>query len=211
MHLMRERFHTREVATLRVELTIGDETLGCLTGNISQSGMLVEVDAEVPIGTEVIVDVRYREHQAVGPATVASHAPAGLGLQYLDPSAEFRDAVENIIICLRDERRGPHDHVSVPAAWSYPSAGGSLKRLLTRRYAANLFSLTENGAALVSRKSPQVGDTVVIYLDQDDEQLRGVAEVVRHTDRGFAVRFIDPSEAFSARVAALRNDQTSPG
>jgi hypothetical protein len=207
LHLLRERFHTREIAALHVELTIGDETLECQTGNISQRGMLVEVDRRPPIGTEVIIDVRYREHRAVGPATVASHAPGGIGLQYTEPPPDFRVGVENIIICLRDERRGgSHDHVSVPATWSYPTDGGSLKRLLTRRYAANLFSLTENGAALVSKKSPQVGETVVIYLEPDDEQLRCNAQVVRHTDRGFAVRFTAPCEAFSTRVGALRSE-----
>jgi hypothetical protein len=205
-HLMRERFHTREIAALEVTLRVGDDTLECVTGNINERGMLVETARTWPIGTEVVVGVRYYEHRVVGPATVASHAPEGLGLQYLEPTVDFRTGIENIILCLRDERRGAtHDHVSVQAAWSYPVGGSSLRRLLSRRYAANLISLTANGAALVSRKSPRVGETVVVFLDPDDEQLRCTAEVARHTDRGFAVRFAAPGEVFLARIAQLRH------
>ena len=103
-----------------------------------------------------------------------------------------------------------HDHVRVAVAWSYVPGGKWWTFWKDRRHPANVFSLTDDGAAMVSKKTPQVGETVVVYLSEDDVICQVRAEVVRHTARGFAVRFSSPDETFVALVDRLRCHDLGP-
>jgi hypothetical protein len=163
----------------------------------------------VPQGTEVVVELTHDGTQVSTRASVASVSEGELGLQFVEPSESFLTCVATIIREI-GEHQETHDHVRVAATWSHPSEGKLSDFWRSKRNPANLFSLTAEGAALVSPKQPEVGETVVIYLTRANTEYQCQAEVVRQTARGFAVRFVSPDPGFSEVVADLRRTEGRP-
>lgn len=225
---MRERAHTRTPGAVAVQLTINESDLAAETRNVNAGGMLVAVDQNLEAGTIVTVTVERDGQLTSAQARVVATREANTGLEFVKQSAEFRQAIALIISELqgsRSEAESTRDQVNSRGCWSHAEQKkGRWRKRRDERFPAKLFSLSNDGAAMVCIRRPDVDEAIVLYLEDSDappspkgattDDRAGLldtrAVVVRHTARGFAVRFESPGDAFMELVARLRQSRSSP-
>jgi len=223
---MRERAHTRTPGAVAVQLTIDEHEVAAETRNVNAGGMLVAVDQQLEVGTTVTVTVERGGQLLSAQARVVATRETGTGLEFFQQSAEFRQAIALIITELQDSRgeaESTRDQVNSRGSWAHAEQKkGRWRKRKDERFPAKLFSLSDDGAAMVCIRRPVVDESIVLYLeDPDTAPLRNQTDapavtldtravVVRHTARGFAVRFESPGDAFMELVARLRKSRSSP-
>jgi hypothetical protein len=210
---MTERRDTRVVAGVGVILVIDGKREPCMTRNIGRGGLFALTRAKLTAGQAIEVEIVHRGEKLASPATVASVNADGAGLKFVGAGPSFLMGVEALIKSMMtdagsDSGAPPSDHVEASLAWAPLPDGRPWSWWKKRQHGAEIVSLTLDGAALGCKNRPQVGETVLIFLIEgksENESCR--AEVVRHTDRGFAVKFANPRMEFRRAVSRLRRGE----
>ena len=195
-----------------------------MTRNLSQGGMFAVTKAEVAEGAVVTVEVVHQGSRLKCRARVAQRTAEGLGLSFVDVDERFRRAMralmDDLVVGSSQPALAEFDDVEdddgeLELAWAYPGEGSWWKFWKKRRHAVAALNLSLDGAGLGSETRPEVGASIVIYLegkkDTKGETLACSAEVVRHTDEGFAVRFVAPSVAFRRAISEARRAKFTGG
>ncbi len=207
---MSNRRDTRVIAGIGTILTIGDESRPCMSGDISRGGMFVVTDQRAPEGTLVGIRLVHLGRRLEAHARVVSIKATGLGLSFVDASDEFRAAVRSMMDdMLGQSGAGPGPQSTARRAsvsWLKPGGGKLTQLLRGRGHAAELTDLTLEGAALACKSCPDVGESIVLELtaEGDANPTTSSCSVIRHTEHGFAVRFVAPSIEFRRLVSLLR-------
>jgi hypothetical protein len=209
---MTERRDTRVVAGVGVILNNEGKREPCMTRNLSRGGMFALTKSKLTEGQMLEVEIVHRGQKLSAPARVASITPDGVGLTFTEPGAEFQGGVDALIGSLMvesgSEARAPHDHVDAKISWARLPDGKAWTWWKKKPQATEVVSLTLDGAALGCRAKPDVGETVLIFLgDGQSENNTCRGEVVRHTETGFAVKFLSPGMEFRRLVSKLRRGE----
>jgi hypothetical protein len=210
---MTERRDTRVVAGVGVILNNEGKRDPCMTRNLSRGGMFALTKTKLTDGQMLEVEIVHRGKKLSAAARVTGITPDGCGLSFVEPGADFRAGIDALIGSLITENstgasRTPHDHVEVKLQWAHLPDGKSWNWWKKKPFVTEVLSLTLDGAALGCKVRPNVGDTVLIFLgDGVTEHNTCRAEVVRHTDSGFAVKFLTPGMEFRRLVSRLRRGE----
>lgn len=103
---------TRHSISLIVSIPKGGEIWG-MTRNLSATGMLLDAAWLPPAGSELDVVLRWCTHAYMCRVRVVRHERNGVGVAYLDPSADFAAAVDCIARC--GTPHPPNDAANEPA------------------------------------------------------------------------------------------------
>jgi hypothetical protein len=204
---MSERRSTRVIAGVGVILLIDGEPEPCMTRNLSRGGMSVATKREVPPETILPFQLIHQGKHLTGKAKVIKCSSDGLGLSFIETDGALGEAIRHLMDeMVQTAGELPEEIAPVSAVCRWISAEKTawwqvLKRIHHR---GMLTDLTLEGAAVQSGIPPLVGAHVMITLPLDEEEVEAQAEVVRHTDIGFAVRFIAPSIPFRRAISQLR-------
>jgi hypothetical protein len=214
---MVDRRDTRVTAGVGVVLHVGDKKLPCMSRNLSRGGMFAVTKAVVAEGESVIVEVVHKGSRLKARARVAQRTEEGLGLSFVDVNDQFRQAMRALMDDLVAGRATPSledyddiddDTGDLKLAWAYPGEGSWWKFWQKRRYIVDVMNLTLDGVGFRTDARPEVEDSIIIYLegkkDALGQPLACQAEVVRHTDEGFAVKFFSPSVEFRRAISEAR-------
>lgn len=200
------------MAPVALLLEIDGQAEACFTRNISQGGMFVVTRRRAPEGATVKVALARNGQRLETLARVVNAAEDGLGLRYIDPDPSFGQGIAGLLAELLRDKSGEElafldGSAQAGVAWSYLPDGRTWNWWRKSVRPAGLLSLALDGAALECRQRPQIGETIIVFLSETkalDARLTCKADVVRHTDNGFAVKFTDPSIDFRRRISALR-------
>ncbi|MEM6732014.1 MAG: PilZ domain-containing protein, partial [Myxococcota bacterium] len=81
--------------------------------------------------------------------------------------------------------------------------------LFAKRFSeAEIADITHEGASLLTRRPPEIGEDIFIVLQHDqttDELLKVQAKVVRHMEGGFAVQLDSPSREVRSWITKMRS------
>jgi len=209
---MSERLDDRVVAAVGVIVKIDGKREPCMTRNVSRGGMFVLTKMDLAPGAEVQLEIVHEGKRLIGNAKVTTKTAQGVGLAFSSTDPEFGAGVDGL---LRSLLKRPNEdlgagevEVSGRMAWSHLPDGRAWNWWRKRKMVANLVSLSLDGAAMVASRRPEPAELVLIYLtdsrDESGEPVFCRAEVVRHTDHGFAVKFLSPSLEFRRAVSRLR-------
>ena len=213
---MSERKDTRVVAAVGVILHLDGAREPCMSRNISRGGVFVLSRRQLPVGTTLQVEIVRGSNKILAKARVSTQASDGLGLQFVDIDDNVRTAITDLIVTLLNEQSGESAAIPVDTDnkkqqiyWSNMAEGRGWNWFRKRRASADLLSLSVDGAALSTKKRPEVGEIILVFLtdeggDEEDDARQCRAEVVRHTERGFAVKFLAPSMEFRRTVSRMR-------
>ncbi len=212
---MVERRDTRVTAGVGVILTIDGKPAPCMTRNLSRGGMFAVTKRQAAPGTQVGLEVVHQGTRLRARAEVVQQTPQGLGLRFVDVDDQFRTAIRALMDALVAEQAaqaGDFDDVDdggrLEMAWAWPGQKSGWKFWKKSRYDVAIANLNVDGGAFKCAERPGVGDAVVMIIlgkkDDAGQPLTCQAEVVRHTDDGFAVRFVTPSIDFRRAIAEAR-------
>ena len=210
---MQSRESNRIVAALGVILEIDGKPHPAITADVSTGGMRVMLKLGLPPGTPLTVVVLEGQKKLRLPARVTSNAEAGLGLAFEDPTDELRDAWTRILkkLLRRDTVNQGQNLASAAGrlAWSYLPDGRLWSFFKKRPHFDKVTSLSADGLAFRSRQKPEEQARVLVFLvlvaDGHKQRYHCQADVVRHTDDGFAVRFDAPRIEFRRALSRLRS------
>lgn len=208
---MSERQETRVVAPVGVLLSVNGKRDACFTRNISIGGTFVMSKQVAVVGDTVTLSFVQAGNRLSTSARVASMTSEGLGLRFINASPEFCDGLTTLIHELLqktgEQAARPSHQTGGGASWSYIPQQGLRHFLRRGKRNATLSGLSLDGAALEARRPPDVAEEILVYLRSPDtgDDLECLAKVVRHTDRGFAVKFHSPTIAFRRVVSDLRS------
>ncbi len=209
---MAERRNTRIVAGVGVLMYVDEKPIPCMTRNVSRGGLFVVIKSQLKEGNVVKLEIMHNNKRLPTQARVAKVTKEGLGLTFIDPTAAFVAGIEAMVLDLVRSKsdtaiKPSESRVQAEAFWSPPDGSSNIWKFLGRkRNKVTLASLSLDGAALVGKDKPALSETVVVTLKISQEGIEEScnAEVVRYTDRGFAVRFVSPSREFRSFVSRLR-------
>ncbi len=91
--------------------------------------------------------------------------------------------------------------------WSYLPDGHTWNWWRKGLHDVRLVALSHDGATFISRKRPACEETVLLFITTDtvpDAELHCRAEVMRHTDKGFVVRYLEPRLQFRQAIGQMR-------
>ncbi|MEE8408063.1 MAG: PilZ domain-containing protein [Myxococcota bacterium] len=217
---MAERRDTRVVAGVGLILTVDDTSEPCMTRNLSRGGMFVVTRRIAPEGKVVGLEVIHHGKRLKARARVVKCADDGLGLSFTGADEEFRTAIRALMDAMVAERSiDPTSELSLDpsrdlkVAWGYPPDNKWWKVFGKKKQAAELNNLTGDGASLLSKSRPKVGDAIIVYLSSRSFEgtvtVESPAEVMRMTDAGFAVQFQAASIDFRRAVGQIRRTKFS--
>lgn len=209
---MTERLDDRVVAAVGVILKVDGKREPCMTRNVSRGGMFVLTKLDLSPGVAVQLEIVHEGKRLTGHAKVTTRTGQGVGVAFAGNDPEFAAGVDTLLRSLlkrpSEEGGGAEVEVTARMQWSHLPDGKAWNWWRKRRMAATLLSLSLDGAALMTKGKPEPGELIIIYLtdsrDDSGEPVFCRAEVVRHTDRGFAVKFLSPSLEFRRAVSRLR-------
>jgi len=214
---MADRRDTRVTAGVGVVLHVGAKKSPCMTRNLSRGGMFAVTKAVVDEGEIVTVEVVHKGSRLKAQARVAQRTEEGLGLSFVDVDDRFRQAVRALMDDLVAGQATPLEEFDdigddatddLKLAWGHLGEGSRWKFWQKRRYPVEVINLNLDGAGFRSDGRPRVEDSIIIYLegrkDAFGKPLVCEAEVVRHTEEGFAVKFSSPSVEFRRVISDAR-------
>lgn len=173
--------------------------------DIGLGGMFLLTARRWPRGSDVDLVIQYQSRSIPVQARVLRCDEDGVAFAFDKPSTKVRQSIRGILAFLfatgspADERRGRRRrHVSSHVIWM--EAG------VERR--GSLEDISLESARIVSDYEPTAGTMIYLFLpvqgDGTVEDMRGSeARVIRGTEVGFAVRFIDAGVAFHEAIAML--------
>ena len=184
----------------------------CLSHTLSPGGMSIGTSKRWPIGTAVDVEIVHEGMRIRTKARIAGDTKNTVGLEFVDPSAEFELKLKELLTRYVPQQQNARVNIDTAVEWESPDDDTPKRWWKSKRNKTKLIDLSLDGAALIGKKPPEVGKTIVLYLlapktaDQGASagEVQANAKVVRHTDRGFAVQFQNPSQAFRRVVSDIR-------
>jgi len=200
---------TRRSVRIGAEIQVVDAVTGRAyrATDISTSGLFLEGAQHLDLGSVQRLALRFAAREVSLNARVARQSERGVGLVLVEPSpgnlAALSELLDDALAASGstiDEKRGsPRSRAAGVARWSY----GGVERL------GMLEDLSSSGAAIRSDEVLPEGTRLSVTLVQQPtgSQVSSEAQVVRKTERGFAVRFDTASPEFIAAVA----QRTGPG
>ncbi len=206
---MHNRRANRIVAAIGIIVEIDGKPFPCMTGNVSNTGLFAMLKHPAPAGTHVTVIIIDDNQKLRAPATIASNTGSGLGILFGGLNPEFDQAWRRIIRRLLrratvDIRAGGMPKL----AWAHPPDGSFWDVLKKRPHYDTLVDLSLDGAAFVRKAPPEIGTQLLVFLSETEDGERKEyhcqAEVVRHTENGFAVRFDNPGIDFRRALTRAR-------
>lgn len=210
--LMAERRYTRVRAGVGLILTIDGKAEPCLTRDISRGGMFVVTRRPAYDGQTVQLEVIHEGKRLKAEAQVVTVAEDGLGLSFVGATEGFRNAIRTVMdemVAARstDTELVPGAISDLQVHWS-PVEGSKWWAVWHRtRHKCELTNLTLDGASMRSKQRPDVGETVVLELQSrafEGGAVTASAEIIRHTNGGFAVYFLAASVEFRRAVSMVR-------
>lgn len=209
---MQERQFNRVRAAVGVVLNVDGERVPCMSRNISHGGMFVLLKRSLPEGSQLEVEIIHNGARLHTRAVVKTVDEQGLGLRFTDVSDAFKQELHRFIDSLihqgNESAGGAETSGHIHLAWSHLPDGKVWNFWRKRRHRVRVVNLSLDGAALVSGSPPPIGDTILLFLTETPEakpeRLYCRAQVVRHTDSGFAVQFLTPRAEFRRAVSQLR-------
>jgi len=230
---MSERHEQRVDLALGVVLRHQGTSEPCLTRNLSSHGMLVGARKRWPVGTLLDIEIIHEGRRISAQARVASHLKSGLGLEFVGDGEGGgpQRAVEEIISRFVPQGQGEgHVPVADPlrsllVSWAVAPEGKWWRVWYNRWRRTRFIDVSLDGASLVSKTQPPMGALVVLRLpplasllppalDRAVDLAIGLpaprtaltcrANVVRHTEHGFALRFVSPSGVFRHAISEIR-------
>jgi hypothetical protein len=194
-------------AALKVRIA-GSTDAPALTRNLSESGLFLMTRQRWPEGTVLNLTLHHRFFDLVVFARVVRQQRDGVGFALIEPSAEQRAQLRQIIDSLLadgawydDRRRGVRTELRGPLVW----------RLGATEHQSELRDLGPGGAFIGTSEPPEVGAQVLVYLPAvggeapapTQEVLGCQATVVHRSAEGFGVAFVFPSTEFLASIDRL--------
>jgi hypothetical protein len=213
---MRERIEQRIDAAIGVVVRVDGRAEPCLSQTISVRGLAITSLKDWPIGTLVGVDLMHQGVRVSTSARVVSRHSSAIGLEFIDNSPELTSSMNALLATLvggSPTRAEPPDRMR-DVVWLQPEERSGIGGFFRgRQHKARLIDVSLDGAAISGKNPPKVGDEIIVRLpnyvaDQnnqnDTQKVDCAACVVRHTERGFAVKFVTPSALFRRVISAIR-------
>jgi hypothetical protein len=206
-----------------VIITIDGSPSPCMTRNLSKGGLFALTKRKAAPGAVVGLEVVHKGTRLKARAKVVQQTEQGLGLSFVDVDDGFRSAIRALMDRLVADQASASiadfddvEEVSeLTMSWGYPGQGRGWKFWRKGRYDVTVVNLSLDGASFAGEDRPSVGDTVVVNLeglkDTRGKTLSCPAQVVRHTDGGFAVKFVSPSIDFRQAISAARRSKFTRG
>jgi len=215
---MAERKDTRVIVGVGVILTIDGSAEPCMTRNLSRGGMFAVTRRKAPRGSMVGLEVVRDGQRLKAKAAVVECADDGLGLSFVGADDKFCNAIRALMdemvaekmVAPSEEESVADDAIEVGAAWGPIGESKWWQVFQKKRHAATFTNLTLDGASLQSNASPPVGQVILFFLMSSALEggvVQSTAEVVRHTDTGFAVRFLAASIEFRRAISNARRSK----
>ncbi|MEM6733024.1 MAG: PilZ domain-containing protein [Myxococcota bacterium] len=202
---MSERRAPRITAAIGVIVNDGKSRTACMTRTVSRTGMFLLTKERWDPTSMIELKVVHDEERFVTQARVVFATDEGVAVAFHDTSPEFTDAFGAFLSELVATPSSPPLLPSMTQLlWRVPSAseGHAAPK------SSALKSVSFDGAAVDELHCPPIGHEVVVSVASEDARsavpVECRAEVVRHTDSGFAIRFVDPSRRFRAALHQLR-------
>lgn len=183
-----------------------------MSRDISRGGMFAVTRRRANLGKVVQLEVIHEGKRLRAEGLVVSVAEDGLGLSFVGASEGFRNAIRGLMDEMVASRSTetellPHAISDLQIHWS-PQEGTKWWAVWQKsRHRCELTDLTLDGAALRSKQRPEVGEVVVLQLRSrafSDSEVTASAEIVRHTEGGFAVQFLAANIEFRRAVSMVR-------
>jgi hypothetical protein len=212
---MSERTNQRFDISVGVIVRWDGKNEPCLSHTLSPRGMSIGTSKRWPIGTALEVEIVHEGMRIRTQARVAGETKSTVGLEFVDPSPDFENRLKTLLArYVPQSGQAQNARVSIDATveWESPEDDQPKRWWRSKRNKTKLIDLSLDGAALIGKKPPDVGSIIVLYLlapkGSADEgtsgEVQANAKIVRHTDRGFAVQFVNPSQAFRRVVSDIR-------
>ena len=212
---MSERTNQRFDISVGVIVRWDGKSEPCLSHTLSAGGMSIGTTKRWPIGTQVEVEIVHEGVRIRTQARVAGETKSTVGLEFVSPSRDFDGHLMNLLArYVPQPEQQQNSRVSIDAVveWESPENDQPKRWWRSKRNKTKLIDLSLDGAALIGKKPPEVGANIVFYLlapkSTADEgtsgEVQANAKIIRHTDRGFAVQFVNPSQAFRRVVSDIR-------
>ena len=177
-----------------------------LVGDLSISGLSIEPDqdGELPPwspGDKFPLDIMCQDAEAHVDAEVLRTSDDEVALKIT--SSDFDKQQEVFAIMMEmvrkgakvgEQRRTPRLEVDAPAIWTQG----------TEFHSAIIIDLSMGGAVLICAVQPDLDSQGAVGLQLQGQACECEVRVSRHTEDGFAVEFLEPSEAFQTVVSHVR-------
>jgi hypothetical protein len=189
------------------------------TKNLSMGGLFLLSDKRWAVGSVIELALSHGTTRLEFKARITHLQRDGVGLCFIDPSDDVREALRKIIASQIPQNRSGGLASALKNAVGLASAAGT--RIAwsdgESRFESAARDLDARSAFFEFDAPPAVGSTIIVYLpattQNDDEEieheLRGcTAEVVGHSEGGFAVKFLTPSAEFRMAIERLLREPT---
>lgn len=215
---MSDRRAPRIIAAIGVIVKEGERSTACMTRTVSRTGAFLLTkerwDPRNLLELEMIRDA----HRFTVHAKVAFAANDGVAVAFLDPPASFTESFQAFLdelVARRPEDEALAAELDNVLTWKSDAARGLRELFSGGAKKSTLVSLSLDGAAVDASRPPPIGDELMVsvrarpngHVLPDHTEITPVecrAQVVRHTENGFAMRFLEPSRQFRAAVTQLR-------
>lgn len=184
----------------------------CLSHTLSPGGMSIGTSKRWPVGTNVEVEIVHEGMRIRTKARIAGDTKSTVGLEFVNPPLEFELKLKELLARYVPQQQNARVSIDSAVEWESPDDDTPKRWWKSKRNKTKLIDLSLDGAALIGKKPPEIGKVIVLYLlapkgaDQEASagEVQANAKIVRHTDRGFAVQFVNPSQAFRRVVSDIR-------
>lgn len=184
----------------------------CLSHTLSPGGMSIGTSKRWPIGTNVEVEIVHEGMRIRTKARIAGDTKSTVGIEFVDPAVDFELKLKELLTRYVPQQQNARVSIDSVVEWESPDDDTPKRWWKSKRNKTKLIDLSLDGAALIGKKPPEIGKVIVLYLlapkgaDQEASagEVQANAKIVRHTDRGFAVQFVNPSQAFRRVVSDIR-------
>ncbi|MBN1960921.1 MAG: PilZ domain-containing protein [Deltaproteobacteria bacterium] len=210
---MNERLEQRIDAAIGIVLRVNGVTEPCHSRSISRSGLAIATQKKFDIGLVLDLEIVHHGVRLRTKGRVVSQQPGGIGVEFIDTDAKLETAIANLINTLLGisgpSRVEPSAELRV-VAWSLVDAGRGVGGLIRgRMHRSRLLDVSVDGAAIAGKSPPELGVEIDVILPNylakgSNEQVQCMARVVRHTEHGFAVKFVLPNASFRRVVSEIR-------
>jgi hypothetical protein len=214
---MSERSSQRYDISVGVIVRWDGKSEPCLSHTLSKGGLSIGTQKRWPVGNIVDIEIVHEKTRLRTTARVANATKNAVGLEFYEPSEEFEVALAELLAKFVPQAgvaavlQPAKASLDIPAEWEAPEDSDAPKRWWkSKRTKTKLIDLSLDGAAVVGKKPPAIGSTVTLYITppaapgDGSGEVQATAKIVRHTERGFAIQFVNPSQAFRRAVSDLR-------
>lgn len=214
---MSQRRAPRIRAAIGAILRQGEQREPCLTQSVSATGIAVSTRKTWDPETMLQVELVEEGYRLSTEARVVKHEGTRLALAFDENDPNVEPVMSGLMDALLNRAGGGGEgqdfsdlgNLDGKIRWS--EVDQSTWNPFAKKFNdAVLADIAHEGASIESRKVPDVGTKIVVVLEHDeleDRVLKVHAEIVRHTENGFAVSFVKPSREVRSYISKLRSFQ----